>query len=200
MKKKFRVTLVLSSILLILLIQASSVFAYDTWGGDHRLSYGVHNRYTWYDSTTIGSTDHSNITLSMNKWNNTPTHVWFIETTYKPDSVMDIYRGNYHPLSSLIYGETLFYSGNYQIDQNAQDYGWTRIYLNAPCFDLASPYWWTGESYVNTKIQVIAHEMGHVFGLSHTSNIYNLMIGNLSLMKVDYPVQDNINGVNFLYP
>ncbi len=205
MNKKVRVILVLILVLSTLVIQVSSASAYATWGGNHRLTNGVHNRYTWYDSTTIDSTLHNYVASARTDWNNTPNHVWFIETTYKPYSVMDIYRGNYYAASMGILAQTHFYVGNTEIDPSSQDYGWTRIYLNAPSFDNLSTYTLESDThgnswYINQKKSVIAHETGHVFGLAHVSNMYALMYPYGDVVKVDWPTQDEINGVNFLYP
>jgi len=200
MSKKNKTILLLTSIALLLLVQISSVFAYATWGGNHRLTNGVHNRYTWYDSTTIDTNLHNNIVFARDDWNNTPTHVWFIETTYKPNSVIDIYHGPFYDPGLGILAKTLFYVGNTEINPWDQDYGWTRIYLNSPAFDSLSTYHWSGIGYVNQKKGVIAHEMGHVFGLAHVGSITALMYNFGDTCQVDAATQDEINGVNFLYP
>ena len=126
--------------------------------------------------------------------------MWFIETTYKPYSVMDIYHGNYVDPSLGVFAQTHFYSGNYEVYPWNQDYGWTRIYLNSPTFESLSTYWWTGSTYINQKKGVIAHEMGHVFGLTHAGWSYRLMWPHGDSVMVDYPTSDEINGVNALYP
>jgi len=170
--------------------------------GNHLLSNGVHNRYTWYDSTTIDTNLHNNISFARNDWNNTPTHVWFIETADKPSSVMDIYHSNtYFPSNSGTLAQTVFYSGNYQVNPSNQNYGWARIYINDPLFDnYLSTYHWSGIGYVNQKKGVLAHEMGHVFGLDHVGNIQALMYTSGDQCQVDAATQDEINGVNYLYP
>ena len=205
MSRKIRVMLVFTLVSLILVIQVLSASAYITYGGNHKLTYGVHNRYTWYDSTTIDSTLHSYIVSARDDWNNTATHVWFIETTYKPNSVMDFYHGEFFDRSLRINAGTAFYVSNTQIDPSSQDYGWTRIYLNLPFFDSLSTSALVDDGrgnlyYINRKKSVIAHEMSHVFGLDHVSDIYSLMYPNGDLRKVDWPTQDEISGVNFLYP
>lgn len=201
MIKKSKPVLFSTFLLLLFLIQVPSVFAYATFSG-HKLTNGVHNRYTWIDTTTMDVNVYNNITFAKNDWNNTPTHVWFIETSNKPYSVMDFYRGNYYAASQGVLGITHMYVGNSEVVPTNQDWGWTRIYLNAPSFDQLSTYYYAGSGYgyINQKKSVIAHEMGHVFGLAHVGSSTVLMYPYGNTCKVDHATQDEINGVNALYP
>ena len=52
----------------------------------------------------------------------------------------------------------------------------------------------------NTLAIIIAHEIGHLLGLGHTSNPENLMYYNATLRTELSLSQDDIDGVTYLYP
>ncbi|MFE4711065.1 matrixin family metalloprotease [Paenibacillus sp. NPDC056722] len=62
----------------------------------------------------------------------------------------------------------------------------------------ANRYWMGSMSAVQRE-GVFGHELGHVFGLGHTTNTYTLMCTSLDGRQVVTPQLDDINGVNSLY-
>ena len=53
------------------------------------------------------------------------------------------------------------------------------------------------DSYIKA---VIAHEIGHAFGLGHSEYQYNLMYYNISGKTQEWLGMDDVNGVSYLYP
>ena len=99
--------------------------------------------------------------------------------------------------------------GGARIGIDSNDYGNTTwvgkcIWPNFLVCDWAyikiNDYHLTRGSYpVGDSINATLHEMGHAFGVDHSSNSSNLMYGSVNGTIV-YPQQDDKNGVNAVYP
>ena len=53
-------------------------------------------------------------------------------------------------------------------------------------------------NFVNNKSELVAHEIGHAFGLDNVSNTSVLMIYS-GYKGSHYPEQDDVNGINANY-
>ncbi len=196
MKKIVGLSLAFVSVISITI--PSSTFAanhYDTFGG--KLTGGVGNwgkstQYYWIDSSASGES--SRINSSMSAWVHTgkivSTPISFRNTSNKPSSVIDIYKGNYYPRSSGILGETKFYRSGSQIDPSS-NYSWAKIQLNSSSFDSLNTYHKSG---------TIAHEMGHAFGLAHNNYEGDSIMCQFGAGRtVNTPDSGSLYGINSLY-
>lgn len=143
-------------------MQSGIALAYNTFNG-HKLTYGVGNygyntQYYWIDSSA--SAYESNINSAMSEWKYTTSYwgittpIWHNRTTVKSSSRMDIYK-----VSNINqwWGLTQFYNGSTQVDPYNTNWVWGKILLDGDF-----------SNYPKQKA-VIAHEMGHVMELAHTS-------------------------------
>lgn len=71
-----------------------------------------------------------------------------------------------------------------------QEWGWNEIRLNA-----STGFTWNG---TNVHENVVAHEIGHAFGLAHTSITSSVMY--TSWPQVIRASKDDLNEVTSMYP
>lgn len=106
-------------------------------------------------------------------------------------SSMDIYAGNYYPQSYGLLGWAEFWRYSTELDPNTQNWGWNKIMINFPSFNTLSVYHRKG---------TIAHEMGHAFGLAHSTNNSVIMAQYGNHARIYNTAQkDDLNGINYLY-
>ena len=101
------------------------------------------------------------------------------------------------------------YWGGARIGIDSNDYGnttwvgkciWPNFLVSDWAYIKINDYHLTRGSYpVGDSINATLHEMGHAFGVDHSSNSSNLMYGSVNGTIV-YPQQDDKNGVNAVYP
>lgn len=197
MKKLLRTVTVLACFMFIINISAS---AYVTMG-NHVLNGGVGNygyskRNFYITSSASGYS--SQIRAAMSDWIYTTsrlgitTPISFVETSTQKSSVMDIYAGSYtsYPYNSAN-AWTEFWIYSTQVSPHSQNWGWNKIYLNS----------YNMSSYSSTtKKGVVAHEMGHAFGLNeNNSNRNSVMCQMGSGRAVTASTADDLNGINYLY-
>ena len=205
LKKKKLINAVI--LLVTILCVASSVWAYNVYG--HILIGGVgkQGKFTrgyWKDSTV--SAYNTLITDAMYNWCNTEnrhpyvrTSIWFVPSA-KSSSVMDIYAQQTPPASNVI-AETQFYRYAYnetRANPYNEDWVWCKIIIYKSTFDNLP------SDELGTRIfkqeGTISHEMGHVFGLDHTSTTTSVMCQLGSGRTVKRPSADDCYGINYLYP
>lgn len=182
------------ALILLLAVMAQNAFAWNTFH-QHKLTYGVGNygnstqRY-WIDTSASEFT--TAINNAMNDWKNTTsfwgitTPIWYTVTTTKSSSRMDIYQDGSG--QTVWWGRTRQYNGTTVIDPDVTNWVWGRI-------DVSSDY----SNYPGLRKQTIAHEMGHVMGLAHTSMqvLMNTVIVNLTTINRAQP--NDLDGINYLY-
>lgn len=194
-----RKLLVLFLSVLLIFIMATNVFAYNTFN-QHKLIYGVGNygyntQYYWIDSSASEYT--TTINTAMNEWKYTSgywgitTPIWYNSTTVKSNSRMEIYQV---PTVNQWWGKTEWYWGSSQVDPSNSNWVWGKVLLDGEFGNLS------GTSENNRRKAVIAHEMGHVMGLAHTS-FHVLMHADVAFMTPGiYRAQPNdLAGINYLY-
>ena len=136
-------------------------------------SYGYYHRYYYADSS-LPSDYFTYSSTAVSEWVNTSpggpnvtTSISIIRTTTKSASTFDVYNTFLDP---GVTGEARFYIYSTRIyDPSSQNWGWGEVHL--PC-----SYHDTLGYSSQKRTGIIAHEFGHLMGLSHTP--YN----NASLM------------------
>jgi hypothetical protein len=175
-----------------LTFDATPAHAYATWS-DHKLiggvgAYGNSNQYYYVDgsanahlATAVGAMDDWIYTTTRT---GITTPISFLRTTYRPASVMDVFKTG---LITPWWGITSFYNGATEQDVDLGNWYWTYIQLDGAFSQCAN------------QRGVIAHEMGHAMGLAHVTTPSSLMYDDLAYTAVQAAVADDLNGVNHLY-
>lgn len=203
MKKYLRIVVALMSLSFaligsIFITPPKEALAYTTFN-NHVLNGGVGdwgNYRRYYFITSSGEGYRYLIGPAMDSWVNTTertgisTPISFRETTYQPDSVIDIYAGQYYDPSTGIIAETQMFLYSTKVDPWSQNWGWTKMLINWPVMNTLSQYNQQGS---------IAHEMGHSMGLAHVLNTGAVMCQLGSGRTVNMPWSDDLNGINWLY-
>ena len=161
---------------------------------DHTLNGGVGNygysrRYYFIDSSASSSS--YAIHQAMSEWVDTQTitSLSFRETSDQPSSVIDIYSTSDQSSSSN--GWTEFFSWGTQIDPASENWGWNKIFINTYYYNNLEDYEQKG---------VLAHEMGHCFGLNENNTNHNSIMAQSIYGRYVYRAQEcDLNGINYLY-
>lgn len=171
---------------------SSSVFAMTpTYLHEIRYSRGVGNTCYYVDSSA--STFVSTINSAANNWVHTgyganPIYMTPVSSSHLTH--MDIYASylgsNYSNTNAYT---TIWSSSATQLAFNGtSNYFYAEIMLNRNNMNS------------NTEnISTLIHEMGHCFGLDHTSNQYSIMYSPKSNRKVDRVQQCDNDTINYLY-
>jgi hypothetical protein len=195
---KYKGLLLLIVAVLILLAGAGTAWAYTTYNG-HVLNggvgnYGANKRAYYITNSAIGHDD--DIVSAMSDWIHTTsrlgitTPISFIRTYTQSQSIMDIYDNYYYDASSGIIAETDQILNGVVINPNLTNWNWGKIRLNIPVFDYLSDYNQEGS---------VAHEMGHLMGLGHTTVTSRIMCTLGDGRTVNACQADDANGINYLY-
>ena len=173
---------------------STNVFAMTpTWPNDAKFDRGVSNAYYYVDGTATSYT--SRINAAVDNWvdtgwgwnpiylypvaSNYATHIDFYVSNYQQDAVLDNY--------------TLAYAGFWDINSNrlspagygpSVDYFYTEVKMNE-IFDI--------------QTSTIIHEMGHCFGLAHSTDHYSIMYPTLEGTYVTTVQKADHDTINYLY-
>lgn len=199
--------LILSALLFVLLQIPTTAYAYKDYS-DYNLKYGV-GAYGASDQhyyvTSSATPYESSIDSAVHDWIYTTsrigvtTPISYTQTSVQANSRMDLYAGAYWPSSSGIKGATYWMSGSSPVSGGdgvtsttgpLSDWVWGKIKLNTPNFsDLGA---WDRKG-------VVAHEIGHVFGLAHVTAANAIMWNYTATRTVNTAQKDDLNGINHLY-
>ncbi|MFZ3102306.1 MAG: matrixin family metalloprotease [Desulfitobacteriaceae bacterium] len=201
MRKKSIVVVILT---LAILMIATNAFAYSTFPNNYTLNggvgnYGYNNRayfvtssasgYSTLIGDAISSWDYTTSRLGSNY----TTPISIVRTYTQSESVFDLYQitfsGDYNTIAQTnlyLYSTLLTPNGQYP----SQNWGWSRIDFNSNVMP--------GLSQFNEQ-GTIAHELGHGMGLAHVSNTVAIMCQLGYGRTVNLPMQDDCDGINFLY-
>ncbi len=178
-------------------VARGTVLAWEPYGNNYRLIYGVGNygntpQHYWIDAT---ATDFATtINNAMSNWIYTTSYwgittpIYYTRTYTKSSSRMDIYQDEY--VDHDWWGYTQWVKGSVVMEPEPHmNYVWGRITLDkylANCRNIRG---------------CIAHEMGHVMGLAHEFyNLSALMNGSsVNAAQVYRAMPDDLNGINYLY-
>ncbi|MDC3418680.1 matrixin family metalloprotease [Aquibacillus salsiterrae] len=185
-------------VVVLLIIPANQVYAYDTYN-DHILNggvgdYGNNKRYYYLTSSAVD--EELKIKEAMGDWIYTTertgitTPISIRETSFQSLSSFDFYKDQYWPVEMGVLGDTLHYRYSSQVDEEYENWGWTKVRLNGANYDINS-YW--------VQKATIAHEMGHAMGLDHVGNTYAIMYSSADKANVNKAGVDDLNGINHLY-
>jgi hypothetical protein len=197
-RHKRKVLLAAVVAMLVALACSGTAQAYTTYNG-HVLNggvgnYGANPRY--YYITYSAGLQEDDITSAVYTWIHTTsrlgitTPIYWARTYTQSQSVMDFYHNVYYDASSGIIATTEQILNNVVIDPTTTNWNWGKIKLNTPVFDPLSHFNEEGS---------VAHEMGHLMGLGHTT-VTNRIMCLLSFGRTVNACQaDDANGINYLY-
>jgi hypothetical protein len=193
MIRRHRVLAVAVATIVILLASAGTALAYSTYN-NHVLNGGVGGRYYYITSSATGHA--TDITGAVYEWIHTTerlgitTPIYWTRTYTQSSSVMDFYHGTYYDASTGIAAVTEQILNGVVISPYANNWNWGKIKLNTPVYDPLSDY--------NEK-GTVAHEMGHLMGLAHTSVTNRIMCQLSDGRTVNAAQADDCYGINYLY-
>ena len=198
MRHKRRVLLAAVVTLLVLLACSGTAQAYTTYSG-HVLNGGVGNYGSnprYYYITYSAGLQEDDITSAVYTWIHTTsrlgitTPIYWARTYTQSQSVMDFYHNVYYDAGTGIVATTEQILNNVVINPYDTNWNWGKIKLNTPVFDPLSDFNEEGS---------VAHEMGHLMGLGHTSVTNRIMCLLSSGRTVNACQADDANGINYLY-
>lgn len=199
--------LILAALMFIGVQMPTTAHAYKDYA-DHKLKYGVgaygsNNQHYYVTSSAMPY--ESSIDSAICDWIYTTsrigvtTPISYTQTSVQANSRMDIYAGAYWPSSSGIKGAAYWMSGSSPVPGGdgvtsttgpLTDWVWGKIKLNNPNFSNLGTW---------DRKGVVAHEMGHVFGLAHVTATNVIMWNYSASRSVNTARKDDLNGINHLY-
>jgi hypothetical protein len=197
-RHKRRMLLAAVLALLVVLACSGTAQAYTTYNG-HVLNGGVGNYGSnprYYYITVSAGAHEGDITSAVYTWIHTTsrlgitTPIYWARTTTQSQSVMDLYHNVYFDAGTGIIAVTEQILNNVVIDPYSTNWNWGKIKLNTPVYDPLSSFNEEGS---------VAHEMGHIMGLGHTSITSRVMCMLESGRTVNACQADDANGINYLY-
>ncbi|MCI9304382.1 matrixin family metalloprotease [Clostridium sp.] len=181
--KKLISSLLVSSLIIMPSINANAAhFPYRLNGGVG--NYGNNPRY--YYVSNPGGIAQSHVLAfdtAMNKWVNSNGGLTYTPISYKKTSVqknsdLDVYYDNYGKTG--YYGVTIYMLYQTQLVPEGaapnQNWGWNKIKMNSYPYVGGKPFYVSSQGSVGEH--VASHEIGHCFGLAHTSNRNSVMYDN----------------------
>lgn len=161
-------------VILLLLLTITTVFAATpVFGG--KFVRGVNNCTIYIDSASGAGYWQNYYINAANNWMypgwSNPIYLTFVDSNY--GSSIDIYADDgalWADTGFTVFAETLHYLNGNQFNPNYSNSNWsfTEIYINDTEFRKSS---FSNEQALGTVI----HEMGHAFGLAHTTNVNSMM-------------------------
>ncbi|MFD4706012.1 matrixin family metalloprotease [Gottfriedia sp. NPDC058432] len=147
------------------------------------------NRQFYFLDSSLGS-EKQKFKDAMNKWiyGTITTPISFRETTTQSSSVIDVYKKT--SVNNTVAAYTYFMYGNKNVDASKTDWFWVKIDIQSLTYNKLSDW---------QKRLVHAHEIGHAFGLNHTNISGNLMHSNGNSSTTNIPLNDQFNGINYIY-
>jgi hypothetical protein len=197
-RRNYRWLLLVIATAVLLFACSSTAWAYNTFN-DHVLNggvgnYGANDRYYYI---TNSASEHANdIINAVYDWVHTTsrlgitTPISWLRTYTQSQSVMDIYHNEYYDPGTGIIAATEQILNGYVISPYSTNWNWGKIKLNTPVFDPLTD--------LNEKGSV-AHEMGHIMGLAHTTVTNRIMCTLGDGRTVSACQADDANGINYLY-
>ena len=179
-----------------LLIATPAGYGYRTYKGRH-LTFGVVNQHFWIGPDAEAN-NHDAITQAMSAWNATPTPISYSRTGTRSQSRLDVTRVGFTDRRCAV---TSHYVGTVKVNlpngMPRSNWWWAAVRLRPSL----KTYYLCGPAY--HRAAVVAHEMGHAFGLSHRiDNSRTLMNRKLTFppwWRVNNPRPDDVRGINALY-
>lgn len=189
----------------IAIFLSAQAYAYEVYGPKMIGGVGQSGNYTrcyWYNTNSVPSEWQNRIDNSMNAWCNTGTNgcgiytsVWFTRSTVKSNSVVDFYTTNDLPIG--VFAITSFFTGTgtnsaqiYPYD-DLKNWVWAKIEI---CNGYSDGFLTSTQ-----RLALVEHEIGHAFGLDHTTNPKVLMHPFADECVASRPTKDDCKGVNSIY-
>ena len=159
-----------------------------------RLIDGVYYQNYYIAPSAGGYSDKINV--AMSEWNNSTgapwvwTPIWITQTGNPNHSRIDFHAEyNYDIGYTSVYTRMYLNYVGMAWPWNS-NYNWSEIYINNAWIPR---YSWTVQK------GVMAHEVGHAFGMAHTAYYYSIMCQNTDAMRVFIPQEIDLNTVNAIY-
>lgn len=187
-KKRIFTKLVIS--ILLVIFYSTSAFAYNTFN-EHTRSSGVDPMYYYIDSS---ANNYSNAIFDgVVAWNDSS---YYTRLHYNPDAADIFFSADaFADGSTHIIAKTIFISVGtdfqlYSVNPNLSNWDINLIEINTQVMPKLNVYNQQG---------TIAHEIGHAMGLAHNTNPHSIMCQLKEHRVVNYPTDDDINGIIHLY-
>ena len=190
MKKKVLFALLFTISVLCFTSQVSAMTP--TWRSGAKFTRGVKNTCYYVDSSANSYV--SMINSAAKSWASMKNNIKNTAVASKKGTHIDFYARTISQdthLTSNINGYTMFYDDKGITVQGSpttaplKDYFYTDIIINKQG---------------NAGSDTMAHEMGHAYGLKHSTNKYSILYTPKSERKVTTPQDVDNDTINYLYP